>query len=125
MQVIAFWLACIGAGVNGKKEVLHVFSKQSALDLGPTKLQTAFDVVYRNLNSSFDLKAFERASKQFQDGLRRYEGTDAYAAYTYYPDRPHCDIGVSSTPKQVPSSVSPFPGGAISQVIGRDFAKEA
>jgi len=64
------------------------------------------------------------ASEQFRAGLRRYQGTDAYSAYMYYPDRPHCDLGVRSAPKRAPSGVSPFPGGPISQLIGRDFAKE-
>jgi len=110
--------------VSAKEGVLDVFSNHSVLEVGPAKLQAAFDVVYKNLNSSFDLKAFEIASEQFRAGLRRYQGTDAYSAYTYYPDRPHCDLGVRSAPKRSPSGVSPFPGGPISQLIGRDFAKE-
>jgi len=109
--------------VRGEEGVLHVFSNQTALEVGSGELQTAFDLVYQNLNKSFDLNAFERASEQFKAGLRLYEGTDAYSAYTYYPDRPHCDVGVSVAPKRVGDKLSPFPGGVTSILFGTDFAK--
>jgi len=82
----------------------------------------AFDVVYRSWNNSFDFKALERVAEQFKEGVEQYRGMDAYSAYTYYPDRPHCDVGAVVAPRQV-RGISPFPGGVTSKSFGTDFAK--
>lgn len=101
---------------------LVMFSNQSEDQVESAELQHAFNAVYQNLNNSFDFDALTHATKQFQEGLKAYRGTDAFSAYTYYPDRPHCDAGVASKPRMV-SGVSAFPGGITQEVFGTDFAK--
>lgn len=108
--------------VCGEQNVLNIFSSEVANRAGQANMQRAFNVVYQNLNKTFDHQAFERAAQQFKNGLEKYKGMDAYSAYTYYPDRPHCDVGVVATPRPV-RGISPFPGGVTSESFGVDFAK--
>jgi len=109
---------------SGDLMLLHLFSNQTASRLGSAKLQRAFDTVYQHFNRSFDYAAFGQATQQFNEAVQQYEGTDAYAAYTYYPDRPHCDPGVATAPRKV-GKISPFPGGVTQKTFGSDFADAA
>lgn len=122
----ASWIACLAASLSSasaKDSLMHVFSDNTASEFGSDSVQKAFDRVYNNLNQSFDYAAFARAADEFKEGLKQYRGTDAYSAYDYFPDKPHCDVGVSITPRQV-RGISPFPGGVTSVLFGTDFAKD-
>jgi len=105
-----------------KAMVLSVFSNHSASSDEAKHVEAAFDTVYRGLSKSFDFKAFEQAMETFNQGVDAYRGTDAYSSYKLYPDRPHCDVGVASSPGQV-RGISPFPGGITQKSFGSSFAK--
>jgi len=101
---------------------LNVFGNESDQGVAADRLQHAFDAVYTHFNDSFDHKAFGLAVQQFRKGVKRFRASDAYSAYAYSPDRPHCDIGTVSTPIYV-SDVAPFPGGITQRTFGADFAR--
>jgi len=114
-------LACLQVALGREqpfdKDVWQVFSNHSDPQIG-----SAFEVVYRNLNNSFDFKAFERMAHEFREGVRLYRGVDAYSSHAYALDRPHCDLGVTAEPRKV-MGISPFPGGVTQKAFGTDFAK--
>lgn len=106
--------------------MVYLFSELNASAPPGTRedLQRAFDTLYANLNSTFDYQAFDRTVALFQEGVKRYQGTDAYTAYAQLPTRPHCDLGVAPAP--APPHVggfAAFPGGITQKAFGSDFAK--
>lgn len=112
------------ADVGGKPEshILDMFGNMSRSPTEHESLQHAFDALYQHCNDTFDFDALAKAREVFRSGVQQYHGTDAYAGYRYYPDRPHCDLGVAQAPRFV-NSIRPFPGGVAKKAFGSEFAR--
>jgi len=112
----------VGEAKREGGQVLYVFGNGTPSVSAADTVQRAFDAVYNNFNDTFDFTAFDRALSDFKKGVERYRMTDAYSAYTYYPDRPHCDLGSVAAPHYV-SGLAAFPGGITQRTFGSDFAR--
>jgi len=111
--------------VSNDSHVLHLFSNATAVQMGADRLEQTYQQVYGYFEKSFDYSGYRNMLQEFQKGVERYHHTDAYTAYSYYPDRPHCDKGAGSTfsrASQV-TGMAPFPGGTVSGFFGFDFSK--
>ena len=63
--------------------------------------------------------------ENFHQGMREFDGPDAYTSYAYYPSGPHCDKGRSTGALHGVSGVSAFPGGSVKRAFGFDLGKMA
>jgi len=113
------WAKC------GNGSIIHLFSNSTANQIGASQMQQTYERIYGHFDRSFDYSGYNNILKTFQKGVERYRHTDAYTAYSYYPDRPHCDKGVGLAPTKANqvTGIAPFPGGSVSSVFGFDFSK--
>jgi hypothetical protein len=107
-------------------QIVHLFSNSTAAQIGEAELSKAFDLAYGYFEKTFDASAYSHFMQEFGQGVQRYRDSDAYAAYTLYPDRPHCDKGSlsgSAVAANHVSGMAAFPGGPVKQVFGFDASK--
>jgi len=104
-------------------EVETLFPEHIATQVGKEKLDKAFELAYKLFNNSFDFKTMKQFEKDFEVSFSHYRESDAFNAYQYYPDRPHCDKGVASGAHQV-SGVAAYPGGITQRTLGSDLSQK-